>query len=178
MKILVAYPKWDNRWIPYFKKTLSCYDTKFFPSEDFSLNSLWEESLKADVLISMWSDEIPAFWSTYFADKKIITYLRRYELYTKQMVNTKWNNVDAVIFVSEFIRQCFNETLTTGKPKKTYVIPNAIDFEQFTFENHDRKPTKIAFVCTYITHKNFGLATQILLSLPDEYTLHYIGRKR
>ena len=177
MKILVAYPKWDNRWIPYFNKTLSRYDSRAILSDDTTLNSVWSASRDADILINMWADSITQFWATYFKDKKIISYLRRFEFYADEWrTATKWENVDALIFVSEHIRKMFNKSLTKGKPKRTYFIPNAVDLEQFSFVEHDRKPTEIAFVCTAVIHKNIGLAVQVLQALPDEYHIHHIGR--
>jgi len=178
LKVLLAYPSWDNRWIPYFNKELAQYDTVNIRSDDMSLNNLWDLSRKADVLISMWATEVPLFWSVYFPDKKIITYLRRYEFFGGDyMRNTKWENVDAVIFVNECVREAFEKSIFPP-PRRTYTIYNAVDLDQFRLaERNGRKPTRIAFVTSGTDHKNFPLAVQILHCLPDEYTVHHIGKK-
>ena len=176
MKVLLAFPEWDNRWIPYFKKTLSCHDVSTIRTDELSLNKLWEQSIKADVLINMWADQVTQFWAHHMKDKKIISYLRRYELYAENWLQaTAWKDVDALIFVSEHIRELFHRSQRNGTPQRIYCFYNAVDPEQFPFEEHDRKPTKIAFVCSMRVHKNFGLAAQILQALPEEYTLHHIG---
>jgi hypothetical protein len=76
MKVLLHYPEWGNRWGQYFEKTLRRYDlTVTHTTKGEELGPLSEE---ADVLISMWFNETTCFWSRYFPDKKIISYLRRY----------------------------------------------------------------------------------------------------
>lgn len=176
MKILMAFPNWDNRWIPYFNETLSIYEMRGIYSDKMDANTLWKESLEADVLISMWADGVVHFWSHYLPHKKIISYLRRYELYHNVVPTIEWNNVDALIFVSEYIREMFNSTLKIGNPKKTYCIPNCVDLEEFPFKETNRESTKIALVCTGAAHKNIGLAAQILQLLPGKYTIHHIGK--
>lgn len=178
-KVLLAFPKWDNRWIPYFTKELSKYDLKIIHSDDFMLNTLWDETRKADILISMWATEIPQFWAHYFPDKKIITYLRRYEFFQESyMERIRWISIDAVIFVNETIKRAFEVYPVIKQPRFTYYIPNAVDLQQFHLTERDpsEPKSKIAFVCSSIDHKNFGLAIQILLSLDDKYTIHYIGK--
>jgi hypothetical protein len=80
VKVLLAYPNWGNRWIPYFRKELSKYDLREYTeaklAEEFVEKTQW-----ADVLISMWANEVTIAWSQYYPEKKIVTYLRRFELW-------------------------------------------------------------------------------------------------
>lgn len=176
MKILFAFPRWDNRWLPYFKNEMAKYDTRYIATDDLSLNMLWSESIKADVLINMWSDDVTQFWAEFFDDKPIISYFRRYERYVeKWMDRTKWKNVDALVFVSEFVQEMFLSMVKERHPKKTYVIPNAIDLNQFPFKERDGELTNIALVCRVAPAKGVALAAQILMLLPEKYTMHHIG---
>lgn len=176
MKVLLAYPTWDNRWIPYFTDQLSRYETVHIHSNDFKLNTLWDESIKADVLISLWADQVAAFWGQWFQSKKIIVYLRRYEFYDRKFMEAvRWKNIDALIFVSRYLMDKFNEG-TTEKPKSIWHIPNGVDLNQFELGANHEPRTNIAFVCSSVEHKNWGLAVQILHLLPDEYVIHHIGK--
>jgi len=178
MRIVLAYPNWDNRWIPYFKKELAEHKVVDIISDNFKLNTLWEESIKADLLLSMWASEVPQFWARYFPNKKIITYLRSHELFqASYMKQTKWQNVDAIIFVNDVMRQEFN-AMYGPKPKFTYYIPNAVDTDVFAFIERppDEQKTQIAFVCTLTLQKSFNVVVQILMLLGDQYKVHYIGK--
>lgn len=175
MKILLHYPKWNNRWIPYFREVLSGYDlletsTVFLPLLD-------ELSYRADVLFSMWTNEIVDHWTHKFPDKKIITYLRRFELWEKSTLNKiDFNNIDAMIFVSFFIGKEFEiqHPELNGVFKK-YLIPNGVDLDRFPLKSNKAGEKKIAFVGQLKHVKNFPLALQVLSELPEEYTLHHIG---
>lgn len=177
MKVLLYYPEWGNRWIPYIEKELSRYELMVFNTPaggQIDLEVLRSLSRKADVLISMWCDPVPAVWSNEFADKKIITYLRRYELWeTVLMDNIKFENIDTVVFVSEYYRNKF-EHLYPGKIRNSCVIRNGVDLSEFPFKKRSRG-NKIGMMCSIKNVKNLPLAGLILKELPDEYKIHHIG---
>ena len=120
MNVLLYYPDWGNRWIPYIEKELSKYNLMVFNSpanSQINLEDLAAASKDADLLISMWCDGVTAFWADRFSDKKIISYLRRYEMWEDVILkNVKFENIDAMIFVSEYYRNKFpKEGLITTK---------------------------------------------------------------
>ncbi len=174
MKILLHYPKWSNRWIPYIEKELSRYDLTVTSTNE--REELFDLSKQNDVLFSMWANEIVWFWSKVFPDKKIISYLRRYELFNDSVFNkTSWDKVDALIFVNNRIRDVFNDRVQ-NKPIKTHVLYNGIDLDEFDFDTTCRDGTKIAMVCTIKQIKNLPLACQVLLNLPEKYKIYHIGK--
>ncbi len=178
MKILLHYPEWKNRWIPYINEELSCYDLTVTSSQN--PHEVAQLSHDADLLMSMWANEIVEFWANNFGHKKILTYFRRYEIHTELIRKSTipFNRVDAIVFVSDFYRNAFNELMKKSgfpRPKLQYVIPNGIDLDGFPLKDLKAKTGKIALVCALREVKNIPLAFQILLNLPDYYTLHHIG---
>lgn len=174
MKVLLHFPDWQNRWIDYIKKELSCYDLTVLNTME--TKPIAEAAYENDVLISMWANDVTKFWSEYFPNKKIISYLRRYEMYDGEVIKKiNWNNVDALIFVNRWFMDAFRKQEKNGSPKNIYCIPNGIDLDQFNLNGAQRDGKKVAMVCQFRAIKNFGLAAQVLMLLPDDYTLHYIG---
>jgi len=161
----------------YFERTLSRYDLTVSHTENGK--ELGPLSEKADVLISMWFNEITAWWAQYFPEKKIISYLRRYEMWSRDILeNMMYSSINAVIFVSEYYRFVFEDLLTENKVShniKTYVIPNAVDLDEIPFREKPEGTQKIAFVCAVKDVKNFPLAMQILRKLPSDYKIYQIG---
>jgi len=180
MKILLHYPEWSNRWVPYIEKELNQYDLTVTHTSDGG--KLGDLSDKADLLISMWMNEITAFWSQYFPDKKIISYLRRYEFWEPDLLNAiNFEAVNAIIFVSEYYHKVFNRLMgldfkgRLSPETKQHVIPNVINFDDFKPIKPKKNSKKIAMVCLIKNVKNIPLACQILLALPEEFTIHQIG---
>lgn len=170
MKVLFHYPEWGNRWIPYFEKELKRYDFKATHTMD--VRELKDLCNWADVLFSPWTNEIVAFWTRRFPEKKIICYLRRYELWEKRLHEIiDFTKINAMIFVNEWYKKKVDELNVIPL---TYLIPNGVDIEKFSLKYPCNKK-KIAFVGQMKHVKNFGLALQILQELPKEYTLHHIG---
>ena len=170
MKILLHYPQWANRWIPYINKELSRYDLKV--THTAVVNELKQLSEEADVLISMWANEFVGYWSQRFPNKKIICYMRRYEFWEKALMQTlDFNHIDAIIFCNNWYKEKFD---ATGLPPKTYLVYNGIKVGDFPLQPFTGDH-KIAFVGQQRSVKNFPLALQVLAELPEKYTLHHIG---
>lgn len=173
MKLLLHYPKWGNRWEPYLLNVLKDFDLKV-THRDYT-NELIELTEWADVLMSAWCNDITLWWSHNFPDKKIITYLRRYEIWEYDLMNEiNFEAIDAMIFVSKYIRDAFHN-VWNKKVRNEYLIPNGIDFSEFTLRNEHKRTNKIAMVCQLRDVKNIPLALQILRNLPNDYTIHHCG---
>lgn len=170
MKILLHYPQWGNRWIPYLEKELGQYELKISHSLEIEkLDGLCEW---ADILFSPWTNEIVGFWTQRFPQKKIVCFLRRFEFWEKKLHKVvDFSKINAMIFVNSWYKKKFDDAKWGIK---TYLIPNGIDTSEFPI----KEPTgehKIAFVGQLKHVKNVGLALQILAELPKKYTLHHIG---
>ena len=177
MKLLLYYPEWENRWIPYIEKELSCYDLTVTNTND--RDELVELSKQNDVLFSMWANEAVWLWSFVFPEKKIISYLRRYELFHKKVFDKiLWDSVDDLIFVNTELKQLFLKTAVFARHKttKTHLIYNGLDLNDFQIDTSGRTGNKIAMVCSIQSSKNIYLACQILLALPREYKIYHIGK--
>ena len=177
MKVLLHYPEWHNRWEPYIINALSDYDLTISHTEE--PQKLGDLSLNNDVLINMWANLITEFWTHEFPEKKIITYLRRYEIWQPTlMCETDWSVVNKAIFVSKWCQDAANMMWSQGNivpPADQTVIHNGIDFNDFQFRPKKTGTKKIALVCSMKEVKNVPLAMQILLELPKEYEIHHIG---
>jgi glycosyltransferase involved in cell wall biosynthesis len=179
LKVLLYYPEWGNRWIPYFKNILSKrYELRIVSgaAHDLPGEKLGPVSEWADVLFSTWCSEVTNFWTHYFPDKKIISYLRRYELWTGDYQQSiKYENIDALIFVSPWCQEAFHRIDHGEDPKREYVIYNGINVNQFPFKYKRETTKRLAFVCSLKHVKNVPLAVQILLNLPEEYQIWHVG---
>lgn len=176
-KVLLHYPKWNNRWEIPILEQLKDYDLRVSHSND--MNEVRALSVDKDILISMWCNSVVNLWTHEFPGKKIITYLRRYELWEETlMALPDWNAVDHIIFVSQWCMEIANQMWKQNKivpPMNQSVIPNGIDMSQFKLREEKPNTGKIAMVCSLKEVKNMPLAFQILTELPDKYSLHHIG---
>jgi len=177
-KVLLYYPPWGNRWIPYIENELSqYYDLLVFTPDSNALNfdHLAQASEKADILFSMWGDNILGFWTKHFPDKNIISYIRRYEVWQDYTYkNIDFKKVNALIFVSEYYKEEFKRLLR-AEPPTSYLIPNGIDLNEWKVRPEKAETNKIGMACTVKNVKNLPLAMQILMELPDKYTIELIG---
>lgn len=178
MKILLHYPDWKNRWVPYIQDALREFDVTIC-NEIHSVEALGEMSFDKDILISMWATEIVNLWAQEFPEKKIVTYIRRFELWEPQFIaKINWEVVDKTIFVSEWCQRAANmmwSQYSVTPPADQRVIPNGIDFNDFTLRSDVPGTKKIGLMCSLKEVKNVPLAFQIMMELPADYTLHHIG---
>jgi glycosyltransferase involved in cell wall biosynthesis len=117
------------------------------------------------------------FWTHYFPDKKIVSYLRRYEVWEKGLMEgIKFEHVDAMIFVSKYIWGVFRN-IWEKKVGREYFIPNGLDLSEWPLRDGGipRTGKNIAMVCQFKNVKNIPLAVQILKQLPSEYKIHHCG---
>jgi glycosyltransferase involved in cell wall biosynthesis len=177
MKVLLHYPDWKNRWEEYILNSLKDYDVTVTSTE--VVEKLDRLSKDKDILISMWCNGIVNYWSHTFPEKKIITYLRRFELWEKHyMVEPNWDAVDCLIFVSEWVKNAANlmwKQHGITAPKNQVVIPNGVDLSEFELRKEKPNTNKIALVGSLKEVKNIPLAIQILTELEPKYELYHIG---
>lgn len=176
-KVLLHYPKWNNRWEQPILEQLKDYDLTVSHSNNLEeINGLSEDK---DILISMWCSSVVNMWTHKFPDKKIITYLRRYELWEEDlMARPNWAVVNHIIFVSKWCKEMANmmwKQNNIAPPLHQSIIPNGIDMQSFTLRKEKAGTGKIAMVCSLKEVKNLPLAFQILTELPDRYSFHHIG---
>lgn len=176
-KVLLHYPMWNNRWENPILEQLCDYDLTVSHSND--LEEIKKLSSDKDILISMWCSSVVNMWTHEFPNKKIITYLRRYELWEETlMAKPNWTVVNHMIFVSPWCKEMANmmwEQNHIIAPLYQSVIPNGIDMSGFALRKERTGTGKIAMVCSLKEVKNIPLAFQILTELPDKYSLHHIG---
>lgn len=178
MKVLVHRPDWANRWIPYFRKTLSNRYEVVETSSD-QASELEQLSKDADVLISMWFNGIVSYWTRFFPEKKIITYLRRYELFELGRLDqdADFTAIDAIIFCNSALKHYFDIS-SFDKPGSTWLHYNAVDLTNFPLKKGKEKTHKIGMVGFTRHIKNAPLALMILEQLPEQYTLHFADKHR
>ena len=176
-KVLLHYPDWKNRWEPYVKEALSEFDLTVTSS--LEVDELEQLSKDADILVSMWANQVVQLWTERFPEKKIITYLRRYEMWSPELMQSiDWRQTDAVVFVSRWCMETASMMLSDHGlpvPGNQIVIPNGIDIDQVPFRESPAKTKKIGMVCSIKEVKNIPMAFQVLLQLPEDYHLHHIG---
>lgn len=177
MKVLLHYPDWKNRWEQHVIDALSEFDLRVTNSMVVEEIELFSKD--ADVLISMWGNQVVQLWTERFPEKKIITYLRRYEIWAEELMrHIRWQHVDGAVFVSQWCRDTaymmWND-YNLPIPKRDVLIPNGIDIDSIPFRETPVKNKKIAMVCSMKEAKNIPLAFQILMELPEDYHLYHIG---
>lgn len=174
MKILLHYPKWGNRWSGYIEAALREHEVTVSHSEQ--IEEIGKLSEDKDLLFSMWANEVVIFWTRCFKQKKIATFMRRYEVWeTGLMENIDWSSVDALFFVSAYFKRLFNAFWPGVEAHKQHIVQNGIDCDKFPLRPNRTGTKKIALVCQIKNVKNIPLACQILLELPTSYTIHHIG---
>ena len=174
MKILYHYPDWSKRWTPYIKNALSDYDLTVSCTNN--RNELAEVSEDCDVLLSMWANEVLWLWTYIFPKKRIISYLRRYEIFFDYAFDRiLWDKVDDLIFINTYLKDLFAEKVPDYSGK-SHLIYNGIDLSEFEIDTSNRTGSKIAMACNIDHRKNMSLACQILFALPLKYKIYHIGK--
>lgn len=123
----------------------------------------------------MWCSGVVGAWSQHLPKKKIITYLRRFELWSDAMMSQiDFNYVDSMIWINTYYGEVFNR-LIDAENIKHYLIPNGIDLTEWKLREHTGDQNKIALIASMKHVKNIPLAAQILCNLPERYHIHHIG---
>ncbi len=167
MKKILLYTPETNRW----KKSLS----KAFIKSGYEAEWIKEytPSKHSDIVFSMWADEQLETITRLFPGK-IYTYIRHYEIYADMIPKINWERVSGIFFCAKHIQKMANQI--HGKLIGTipqYFVPNWLDTSEFNLRNGVNNK-KIALSCLINRKKNLPLVLQILMVLPEEYTLHIV----
>ncbi|MFZ5975450.1 MAG: glycosyltransferase [Bacillota bacterium] len=132
----------------------------------------------ADVCWFEWCDELVIYASRHVraVEKKIICRLHSYEAFTDYPGQVNWEMVDLLVFVAGHIRDIVTDKNRID-PKKTIVVPNAIDTEEFSF-----RPRSPGFKIAFAGYINYKKGPMLLLhtfkaihDTDSRYTLYLAG---
>lgn len=153
------------------------YETKKIIVTD--LKQIDQEMRSADICWFEWCDELIGYASKLdlCKNKKIICRLHSYEAFSEYPNQVLWNNVDTVIFVSEYIRQYVVTNIKTLKIDQTVVIPNGINLANYSFKKRNK-----GFNIAYVGYINYKKGPMLLLhtfkaivEIDSRYKLYIAG---
>jgi len=133
-----------------------------------------------------WADVVWIEWANHMAlaasyinkkNKKLFVRLHRYEAFTDYPLYINWENVDKIVFVSDFMRKVLEDRGVELNKEKSQVIYNGVDIERFKFVPRNNG-FNIGFVAHIIPRKNLHIAFEIIKKLVEKderYTLHIAG---
>lgn len=139
-----------------------------------------DEAMKwSDICWFEWCDGLIAYASGIEISKykKIICRLHYYEVFTEIINGVNWNNVDNVIFVSDFVKNKFQEKLQIWDDRKFIVIPNGINLDKFKYLPKEQGHN-IAFLAAIDLRKNPMLVIQYFYEIwkkDNRYHLYFGG---
>lgn len=133
----------------------------------------------ADVVFCEWAGPALRWYSqNKKPESRLISRLHRFELDGPWLQEVEWENVDALIFVSELYRRMGLEQLPIPS-ERTHVIPNTIDSSDFDRPKFGNAQFTLGFVGMVPVHKRPDRALDLLEALlkkDDRYTLRFKGR--
>ncbi|PLV59321.1 glycosyltransferase [Thermotoga sp. KOL6] len=136
--------------------------------------------------IISWADVTWCEWADFLAvtgsyvkpkGKKLFVRLHRYEAFTDIPFMINWNNVDELVFVSQFMKDILEMRGLNLQKVSWRVIYNGIDLKRFQFIPR-QKGYNIAWVAHIIPRKNLHVAFEIIKKLSEKdkrYRLHVAG---
>ena len=105
----------------------------------------------------------------------IIARLHSYEAFSDFPDKVRWENVDALAFVSHKVEDLIRDHFALNVPSAW--MPNGVDLQRFTIPIGKRRDTKkIAFIGHISAKKGPMLLAQVAAALPDGYSIHVAGR--
>jgi glycosyltransferase involved in cell wall biosynthesis len=127
--------------------------------------------LGADVTVFFWCDKKTIeYINTKEKNGKWVVFVRRYEYYAYDLETVRWDKVDSVIVVNDFIAGML-EAKTGVKP---HVIYNGVSLDKWTYRKREHG-NRVACVGFVHMKKNYPLAMQIMSMVPRDYELHIVG---
>jgi len=130
-----------------------------------------------DICWFEWCDSLLQFASglPVAREKKIVTRLHRYEVFTSFPEKINWGNIDGLILVANHLRYLLPERLSDVVEIR--VIENGVALDRFTFKKR-KKGYNIGFIANMIPRKNPVLLLQIikrLVEIDRRYKLFVAG---
>jgi len=169
MKILIIDYPWNKTWLPLYAKAIN-----ELGHEVAVWDGKGEVTLQhiPDVVLCTWADRD---FTEMFPNSRHILMMRRFEFYHAPWINYKWDKVSALICCNPWIANQVRMGLPDHKDKIHY-IPNPISPSSWTYMDRGHGK-KIGMVGRIHSVKNYPLAAQILMALPDDYELHIAGER-
>lgn len=178
MKLVFFVRRGLDSFIDSIIESLSgIYETRKIIVENYS--QIDEYMKWADVCWFEWCDELIAYGSKLelAKEKGMICRLHSYESFTDNINNVKWNNVDRLILICDYIKD-FLTTHFNLDEKIISVIPNGIDENKWTFKEQNNG-YNIAYV-GYINYKKGPMlllhAFKAIYDKDNRYKLYIAGQ--
>jgi glycosyltransferase involved in cell wall biosynthesis len=133
-----------------------------------------------------WGDVIWVEWAANEAvvasylknlSKKLFIRLHRFEAFEPYPFLINWENVDKVVFVSNFMKEVLEDRKIKISSEKSKVIYNGVDLDRFDFIQRENG-YNIGWVAGIIPRKNLHIALEIIRKLAEKderYVLHIAG---
>jgi glycosyltransferase involved in cell wall biosynthesis len=169
MKVLIIDYPWNKTWLPLYAKAINKLGHEV---------GVWDGKSQVeikdipDAVLCAWADRD---FTEMFPDSRHILMMRRFEFFHASWMTHKWNKISALICCNPWIANQMKMALP-GKPKEILYIPNPIDSSLWTYKER-RHGKKIGMVGRIHSVKNYSLAAQILMALPESYELHIAGER-
>lgn len=154
---------------PFFMQWIEGYRRIFKDHKQF-----WSDHPKdtgADVTVFFWCNEFTIKHINEAEKKgKWVVFIRRYEYYAFDLKDVKWEKVDAIVTVNDFIAGMLESQIGI----KPHVVYNGVSLDKWTYKKREHG-NKVACVGFVHMKKNYPLAMQIMSYVPRDYELHIVG---
>lgn len=158
------------------------YDARRVPcpemTEEEAVRFFFEEMRSCDLAYFEWADGWFPLATHLPKVCPIVCRLHRYEAYTGNLKEVKWEHVDAFIFISPVVERTFKELHPEAALKRSLIVPNAISLERYPLKPQLERGFKIAQVARIFPIKNLPMTLQIMAALvkrDPRYTCHIAG---
>jgi glycosyltransferase involved in cell wall biosynthesis len=133
----------------------------------------------ADICWFEWCDELVIYGSRHelARKKKVICRIHGYEVYTSYIEQPDYTNIDKVIFVTNHVKNIFEEKVNIEDSKKV-VIHCGVDVSKFPFKKR-KKGYNIGYLGYINFKKNIPLTLHIfreVYKIDNRYKLHIAGQ--
>lgn len=169
MKVLIIDYPWKKTWLPLYAKAINelGHEVGVWDGES---QVTFED--KPDVVLCTWADRD---FTEKFPDARHILMMRRFEFYHAPWINHKWDKIDSLICCNPWIANQMRMGLK-GKKTQIHYVPNPIDSSLWAYKERGHGK-KIGMVGRIHSVKNYPLAAQIIMALPEDYELHIAGER-
>lgn len=162
MKVQIS-SKFEMNWLSGYKSVFE----KNGWSVDITNEPIYKKG--TDLYMLMWLDQESVRFINSTHVKKMV-FIRRYEFFSGLIETTYWDKVSSVVVLNNYFAAMF-ENRTDDK---AVIIPNGVVLDDWKFKKRTHG-SKLAMVGYINPRKNIPMALQILVCLPEHYTLHIAG---
>lgn len=166
MRVLIIDHPWKKTWLPIYAKSINKLGHEV---------GVWDgrSNVKIptpDVVLCTWADRD---FTDLFPKARHVLMMRRFEYFHSPWLRHNWDRISALICCNPWIANQMRQGIS-GHKTDIYYIPNPIDASLWTYKERGHG-NKIGMVGRIHPVKNYPLAAQILMALPDDYELHIAG---